>query len=115
MDKQFEDENDLTAEQLIELLNKINEIHNYLQESSKLHQITASSIEALEKQFATIAMGFVEQSIVIEGLINTIQDEDQRKMFHNFVQTRRSAVLKAIEEGQDVLSGVIADLDSSVG
>lgn len=100
---------------LSQLLDRVNEIHDYLTKANELNQIFASSIEALEKQFATISMGYVEQAVMIEGLINLISDEDERKVFHEFVTVRRAAVLKAIEEGSDALSGVTSDFDSTVG
>ena len=95
---------------LLDLLRQVSEINGYLAKNSELNNIFAKSIEALEKQFATMTVGFMEQAVMLEALITLIDDAEKQKKFQEYVQTRRAALLKVIEEGADALSRIVEDI-----
>lgn len=100
---------------LTELLEAIKGIHFHAEKSTELDKIFGASIEALEKQFATITVGFMEQAVLIEGLIQLIDDEDKQKRFQSYVKEKRSKMLETLEEGADALSRIIEDAEPPLG
>lgn len=102
------------VDQLQDLLSKVNDIYEFLDHSIKLDKIFSESIEALEKQFATITMGYVEQAVILEALVSLVPEERQEQ-FKAYVKAQKTKVLNAIQDGNDALSRVLEDLSGSVG
>lgn len=90
-------------------MDELNDKHqeNLLKKIEEISEIYSRSIEALEKQVATLAVGFVEQGVIIEALVGLVEDEteEQQKKFNTRLKQRRKEMLKVMEEGASVFSG----------
>lgn len=72
---------------------------------SKLKQMD-EKIELLEKQIATLVVGFGEQAVFLEALLAQISfaEEDQQKAFQKNVNDARKEMLKVMQDGSRVVA-----------
>ena len=79
---------------------------------SKLRQMD-EKIELLEKQIATLVVGFGEQAVFLEALLAQISfaEEDQQRAFQKNVNDARKEMLKVMQDG----SRVVAQQDERLG
>jgi hypothetical protein len=80
-----------TQQLIISMSNKIDERFKELDES----------IESLEKQIATLILGFGEQAVNMEGLIAQIKfaSPESQKIFMETIAQSRKQMLEAMKEG----------------
>ena len=96
-DSLFEDINDVdllreqTQQLIISMSNKIDQRFKEFDES----------IENLEKQIATLILGFGEQAVNMEGLIAQIKfaSPESQKIFMDTIAQSRKQMLEAMKEG----------------
>jgi hypothetical protein len=64
-----------------------------------------SKIEAMEKQIATLVVGFGEQAVFLEALLAQIAfaTEEEQKAFQNNVNQARREMLKVMQDGSKTL------------
>jgi len=64
-------------------------------------------LEQIEKQIATLVVGFGEQAVFVEALLSQIAfaDEGGRKAFQDSLQESRKQMLNIMKEGADDLLG----------
>lgn len=62
-------------------------------------------IESLEKQIATLVVGFGEQAVFLEALLAQLSfaSEEQQKAFQNNVSHARREMLKVMKDGSETL------------
>jgi len=62
-------------------------------------------IESLEKQIATLVVGFGEQAVFLEALLAQLSfaSEEQQKAFQENVSTARREMLKVMKDGSETL------------
>jgi ElaB/YqjD/DUF883 family membrane-anchored ribosome-binding protein len=72
---------------------------------SKLRQMD-EKIELLEKQIATLVVGFGEQAVFLEALLAQISfaEEDQQRAFQKNVNDARKEMLKVMQDGSRVVA-----------
>lgn len=63
-------------------------------------------IESMEKQIATLVVGFGEQAVFLEALLAQISfaTDDQQKAFHKNVSDARREMLKVMQDGSRVVA-----------
>ena len=63
-------------------------------------------IESMEKQIATLVVGFGEQAVFLEALLAQISfaSDDQQKAFHKNVSDARREMLKVMQDGSRVVA-----------
>ena len=99
-------------EELPEIFN-ITELKDYLE--SLVYTITSNvndtfseldkKIESMEKQIATLVIGFGEQAVFLEALLAQIAfaTEDAQEAFHKNVNEARREMLKVMQDGSKTL------------
>lgn len=89
----------LTNDELREYFESI--ILSLTEHSSKRSSLIESKIESMEKQIATLVVGFGEQAVFLEALLAQIAfaTEDQQKQFQNNVNQARREMLKVMQDG----------------
>jgi len=62
-------------------------------------------MESLEKQIATLVVGFGEQAVFLEALLAQLSfaSEQQQKAFQENVSTARREMLKVMKDGSEAL------------
>jgi small-conductance mechanosensitive channel len=72
--------------------------------SQKFHELD-TKIEAIEKQIATLVVGFGEQAVFLEALLAQIAfaTEEQQKAFQKNVNESRREMLKVMQDGSKTL------------
>lgn len=72
--------------------------------AQRFHEID-SKIEAMEKQIATLVIGFGEQAVFLEALLAQIAfaTEEEQKAFHQNVNEARREMLKVMQDGSKTL------------
>lgn len=71
----------------------------------ELVEIQTNALESLEKQLAQMSVGYLEQAVMIEALIE-VMPPDSREEFKEYVKTRRKTMLEVLQGVNDnVLSG----------
>jgi hypothetical protein len=70
----------------------------------RFHEID-SKIEAMEKQIATLVIGFGEQAVFLEALLAQIafSTEEEQKAFQTNVNDARREMLKVMQDGSKTL------------
>lgn len=70
-------------------------------------EIMERSIEAIEKQIATLSVAFGEQAVLIEALVGQIKysDKGEREEFHNTIKEKREEMLGVMKQGAAALFG----------
>jgi len=95
----------VTQVELEQFRNMINtEVETKVNELNRAVQVAGNSIEALEKQVATLSIGCMEQAVLIEALLEQLPEEAHAN-FVDYATRRRKEMLDAIKDGSDVLSG----------
>lgn len=63
-------------------------------------------IESMEKQIATLVVGFGEQAVFLEALLAQISfaSDEQQKAFHKNVSDARREMLKVMQDGSRVVA-----------
>jgi hypothetical protein len=66
-----------------------------------------NKLENMEKQMATLVIGFGEQAVFIDALIAqmTFSSSEAQQAFHDTVNTARKQMLEIMKEGADGLLG----------
>lgn len=84
----------------------------YAQTEDRLKNIE-KSVEALEKQIATLVLGYGEQAVFMEALVAQIaySTDEARKAFHNDVSKARKEMLEVM---QSASKGILADEDQNI-
>lgn len=74
------------------------------------------SIEKLEKQIATLILGFGEQAVNMEGLLAQIKfsSPEAQKEFMSTIAASRKQMLETMKEGASVLAGESPGIASAV-
>lgn len=74
------------------------------------------SIEKLEKQIATLILGFGEQAVNMEGLLAQIKfsSPEAQKEFMSTIAASRKQMLETMKEGASVLAGESPRIASAV-
>jgi polyhydroxyalkanoate synthesis regulator phasin len=71
------------------------------------HKVTNERIESLEKQLATLIIGYGEQAVFMEALIGQMSfaTEDAQKFFHETLKNARTSMLEVMKNGaRDILA-----------
>lgn len=89
----------LSTDQLREYFESI--ILSLTEHSSIRFSELENKIESMEKQIATLVIGFGEQAVFLEALLAQIAfaSEDQQKSFQNNVNQARREMLKVMQDG----------------
>ena len=89
----------LSTDQLREYFESI--ILSLTEHSSIRFSELENKIESMEKQIATLVIGFGEQAVFLEALLAQIafSSEDQPKSFQNNVNQARREMLKVMQDG----------------
>jgi hypothetical protein len=89
----------LSTDQLREYFESI--ILSLTEHSSTRFFELENKIESMEKQIATLVIGFGEQAVFLEALLAQIAfaSEDQQKSFQNNVNQARREMLKVMQDG----------------
>jgi hypothetical protein len=89
----------LTIDQLREYFESI--ILSLTEHSSTRFAELENKIESMEKQIATLVVGFGEQAVFLEALLAQIAfaSEEQQKSFQNNVNQARREMLKVMQDG----------------
>jgi hypothetical protein len=76
-------------------------------------KIIEKSIESLEKQIATLVLGYGEQAVFMEALVAQIaySSDEARAAFHNDVSQARKEMLEVM---QSASKGILADEDQNI-
>ena len=84
----------------------------YAQTEDRLKNIE-KSVEALEKQIATLVLGYGEQAVFMEALVAQIaySTDEAREAFHNDVSKARKEMLEVM---QSASKGILADEDQNI-
>ncbi len=84
----------------------------YAQTEDRLKTIE-KSIESLEKQIATLVLGYGEQAVFMEALVAQIaySSDEARAAFHNDVSQARKEMLEVM---QSASKGILADEDQNI-
>lgn len=63
-------------------------------------------IESMEKQIATLVVGFGEQAVFLEALLAQISfaSDEQQKAFHQNVSDARKEMLKVMQDGSRIVA-----------
>lgn len=70
----------------------------------RFHELD-SKIESMEKQIATLVIGFGEQAVFLEALLAQIAfaSEEEQKVFQNNVNEARREMLKVMQDGSKTI------------
>lgn len=84
----------------------------YAQTEDRLKNIE-KSVESLEKQIATLVLGYGEQAVFMEALVAQIaySSDEARTAFHNDVAQARKEMLEVM---QSASKGILADEDQNI-
>jgi hypothetical protein len=83
-------------------------------------KLTETTIEALEKQLATLALGYAEQAVILESLVGqlTFGTDEERKAFQESMNEQRREMFNIMREGANVLAdddpGLASALEDAV-
>lgn len=68
-------------------------------------ELLETHIDNLDQQFATMSVGYLEQAVMIEALIERL-DPEQQQLFKEHVSVRRRDLIDTLKKtGENVLSG----------
>lgn len=75
-------------------------------------KLTEARIEAIDKQIATLVVGYAEQAIFIDALMSQLENEsiDKQNAFKEKVQELRKTMMSVLDYTSDVLEDRITDL-----
>lgn len=81
----------------------------YFEDQIKLIE---ARIEAIDKQIATLVVGYAEQAIFIDALMSQLENEsiDKQNAFKEKVQELRKTMMSVLDYTSDVLEDRITDL-----
>jgi protein involved in temperature-dependent protein secretion len=98
----------LSVDELREYFESI--ILNLTENTSERFSEFDKKLEAMEKQIATLVVGFGEQAVFLEALLAQLAfaSEDQQKVFQDNVNQARREMLKVMQDGAKT---VVADQD----
>jgi hypothetical protein len=98
-DNKNDSEEILSTDQLREYFESI--ILSLTEHSSTRFSELENKIESMEKQIATLVIGFGEQAVFLEALLAQIAfaSEEQQKSFQNNVNQARREMLKVMQDG----------------
>lgn len=98
-DNNNDSEEILSTDQLREYFESI--ILSLTEHSSTRFSELENKIESMEKQIATLVIGFGEQAVFLEALLAQIAfaSEEQQKSFQNNVNQARREMLKVMQDG----------------
>ena len=85
----------------------------YFEEQIKLSE---TRIEAIDKQIATLVVGYAEQAIFIDALMSQIEDESKEKQdaFKAKVEQLRKTMMSVLDYTSDVMEDRIADIGGTM-
>jgi archaellum component FlaC len=79
-------------------------------------KLVEARVEAIDKQIATLVVGYAEQAIFIDALMSQLEDEsiDKQNAFKAKVQELRKEMMSVLDYTSDVLENRVTDLGESV-
>jgi len=79
-------------------------------------KLVEARVEAIDKQIATLVVGYAEQAIFIDALMSQLEDEsiDKQNAFKAKVQELRKEMMSVLDYTSDVLEDRVTDLRESV-